>query len=284
MDPYLLIGPFHIEIENYSPLRSIFHDFFTEGEIDWMILYSLPRLSTARRIESDRNRKAFERYGDARAGYSVRKTVQAWITDITYNEQEIIHLANMDNADPVYEVVPLNEPYSFTIKNEKLFDISVRIGLATKLNLTTRYGSSRYQTTNYGLGGLVETHVDPWGYEQGTRLPEERKHLVTRGDYIATFMGWLQDVQLGGGTGFPSKGFQGRILPRKGSAAFWVNLLSCHRKDARSLHGGCPVLKGSKWIVNKWVYSWDQWKRWPCHTKKFETIEPFSGMSSFDYG
>ena len=164
-----------------------------------------------------------------------------------------------------------------------MLDVSKRIELATQLNLTTRHGSSEYQTTNYGLGGLVERHLDAWGYEQGTRLPETRKHLAMTGDYIATFMGWLQDVEAGGGTGFPVRGHEGILKPRMGSAAFWINLTSCHKKEPRSLHGGCPVLKGCKWIVNKWIYSWDQWKNWPCHTIENKSIDPFEAMSSFNY-
>ena len=27
---------------------------------------------------------------------------------------------------------------------------------------------------------------------------------------------------------------------------------------------GCPVLKGSKWILNKWMYSFDNFKKFPC--------------------
>ena len=30
-----------------------------------------------------------------------------------------------------------------------------------------RYSSTDYQTTNYGLGGLCETHMDPAGFVRG---------------------------------------------------------------------------------------------------------------------
>ena len=147
-------------------------------------------------------------------------------------------------------------------------------------NVTTRHGASRYQSTNYGLSGLVVTHIDPWGYEQGVELVEDRYSLTRTGDYIATFMGWFQDTQAGGNTAFTTENFEGTVEPTKGSAAFWINLSSCHIKDLRSTHGGCPVLKGSKWILNKWIYSWDQWKNWPCDLVPGETIRPFEGMSS----
>merc|ERR1711894_687344 len=121
-----------------------------------------------------------------------------------------------------------------------------------------------YQTTNYGLSGMVERHMDPWGYESGKALPRDRYELVLTGDYIATFMGWFQETVAGGGTAFDSKNYEGLVEPVAGDAAFWINLSSSHRKDLRAIHAGCPVLKGSKWILNKWIYSWDQWQKWPC--------------------
>ena len=271
-DKYLIIGPHNIEVLYYEPLRAIFHDFFTEKEMAWMMSYSRPRLS-ATRLVSEEIEKERKRNG---VGMTVHKSVQTWFADILYDEEEIIEVSS---EDPPYTALPLKNRYNFTIQHEMMNEISRRIEIATQLNLTTRHGSSKYQTTNYGLGGLVHLHTDPVGYEQGAKLPEERKELVTTGDYIATFMGWLDDVPLGGGTGFPAKGYEGVLKPIKGSAAFWINLLSCHLKDYRSQHGGCPVLKGTKWIVNKWIYSWDQWKGWPCYMEISRSINPFTGIT-----
>ena len=147
------------------------------------------------------------------------------------------------------------------------------------MNVTSRHGSSLYQITNYGLSGLIETHMDPWGYETGVELVKERRQLVSIGDYIATFMGWLKDVQTGGGTGFDFPEYEGVIEPTKGSAAFWTNLIASHERDFRSAHGGCPVLKGTKWILNKWINSFDQWNNWKCRPNKMDEILPFSGMT-----
>ena len=77
------------------------------------------------------------------------------------------------------------------------------------MNITSRSGASNYQTTNYGLAGLVETHFDAWGYESGVELVFGRRKLVNTGDYIATFMGWLGKVPLGGGTGFDFPDYEG---------------------------------------------------------------------------
>ena len=42
------IGPFKTEVMSTSPYISIFHDILSEKEINWMIEYSLPRLSQSR--------------------------------------------------------------------------------------------------------------------------------------------------------------------------------------------------------------------------------------------
>ena len=49
--------------------------------------------------------------------------------------------------------------------------------------------SDPLKVTNYGLGGLVEDHNDPYGYNEGAPVPPERADLVHSGDIIATVMG-----------------------------------------------------------------------------------------------
>ena len=65
------------------------------------------------------------------------------------------------------------------------------------------------------------------------------------GDRIGTFMFYLSDVEVGGGTGFPVAGEAAR--PIAGSAAFWHNLKKNRDADYRTWHGGCPVAFGVKW-------------------------------------
>ena len=46
---------------------------------------------------------------------------------------------------------------------------------------------------------------------------------------------------------------------REGDALFWINLnLNTGFSDRLTLHGGCPVAVGSKWITNKWIQYYDQ--------------------------
>ena len=273
-DPYLILGPFFIEIKDYWPFKSIIHDFFTNREMAWIIKYSKPRLSRARRATTKEELSSNINV--------VTKAVQTWIDDIKYTENETLKLIRNEKGNLVYEALRLHDPYDFKIADRLLLDISQRIELVTRLNVTSRNGATKYQTTNYGLGGLCQPHLDPYGYEQGDNtLIERRSHLSRTGDKVATFMGWMNSVAKGGATAFTHNGYNELLEPRKGSAAFWINLTSCHKRDYRTKHGGCPVLKGSKWILNKWIYSWDQWKEIPCDVTPRTTLLPDHGIPSY---
>lgn len=133
-----------------------------------------------------------------------------------------------------------------------------------------------FQTTNYGLAGLCEPHTDPGGYVQaGSTMPEE-KHKIHRvlGDMVATIMAWLNPVQAGGKTAFIYPGSETLIEPQKGTVAFWINTDAKTEIEEKSTHAGCPVLMGTKWILNKWLYSFDQWKTYPCTLNKTDHLYP----------
>ena len=65
-----------------------------------------------------------------------------------------------------------------------------------------QYSATAYQVTSYGLGGMVEEHLDAYGYNEGAELTEDRQQLVNTGDTIATLMAWLSDTTTGGATTF----------------------------------------------------------------------------------
>ncbi|XP_059916903.1 transmembrane prolyl 4-hydroxylase [Gadus macrocephalus] len=49
-----------------------------------------------------------------------------------------------------------------------------------------------------------------------------------------------------------------RVKPTRGTAVFWYNYLSDGKgwvgeQDQYSLHGGCVVTRGTKWVANKWI-------------------------------
>lgn len=60
----------------------------------------------------------------------------------------------------------------------------------------------------------------------------------------------MNDVEEGGRTVFPRA--RVGVEPRKGSAVFWWNLLPTGMSDFRTLHGACPVIRGTKWGEWEW--------------------------------
>ena len=55
--------------------------------------------------------------------------------------------------------------------------------MALATGLVTHFASSvtKYQVTNYGLGGTCETHIDPYGYLEGFKLTDVNSHLTETG-------------------------------------------------------------------------------------------------------
>lgn len=243
-NPYLKLGPFKEDQKSREPYAVIFHDILSETEMDFLIAESTPNLSRKRYTNDDISEG--DPYEFKQGGNKVRivhKTVQAWLKEVEFK----------NDSDT-----------KFTIEYPLLWKLSAKIKLATQLDTVRRYSATPIQVTNYGLGGLCEAHYDPHGYLEGKDLPPSRQDLVMKGDMLGTFMAWLKDVGAGGGTAYLYPGHEGILMPEKGAAAFWYDLFANGYRDHTSNHGGCPVLKGSKWILNKWMYYFDNFQKFPC--------------------
>ena len=84
-----------------------------------------------------------------------------------------------------------------------------------------------------------------------------------------TLLLYLTDVEEGGETYFPWEkenrlrrpGFQYsncqwgiKVHPQKGDAVFFESLQPNNSLDERSLHGGCSVVSGTKYVATKWMH------------------------------
>ena len=43
------------------------------------------------------------------------------------------------------------------------------------------------------------------------------------------------------------------VKPKKGDALFFYSQTPSNELDERSLHAGCPVMRGDKWSATKWL-------------------------------
>eukprot|EP00794_Sanderia_malayensis_P012295 gene12295-13563_t len=117
------------------------------------------------------------------------------------------------------------------------------------------------QVVNYGIGGQYEFHRDHG--EVGAPLD-----LHEWGNRIATLLFYLSDVEAGGETVFTKSGVS--LQPRKGDAAFWYNLHRNGTGNWLTEHASCPVISGSKWVMNKWFHSRGNEYIRPCSLNKNE--------------
>ncbi|CAF0724352.1 unnamed protein product [Didymodactylos carnosus] len=131
------------------------------------------------------------------------------------------------------------------------------IGDATNLSMIT---AEDLQIANYGVGGHYEPHFDFARVRK--KSEKDAFSSLGAGNRIATWLTYLSNVERGGATVFPVAG--ARLVPKKGSAAFWYNLFASGEGDYSTRHAACPVLIGNKWVANKWIHERGQEFRRPC--------------------
>ena len=261
-NPYLRVGPFKEEQTSAIPYVVIFHDILSEHDISVLTQESQPKLSKARTFDSTGGANTLNDINSGKRRRTVHKAVQAWIQDVEWPD--------LDHAKDY-----VGKKFKRII-NLTLWKLNRRISLATQLVTDTQTSGTLMQVTNYGLGGLCESHIDPHGImETDEKYYRKRKpYLFVTGDILGTFMAWLSHTEEGGGTAYINPGHENLIMPQKGSAAFWYDLSSDGLRDLSTLHGGCPVLKGTKWIMNKWMYSFDNFRKFPCKLQRNMALTP----------
>ena len=283
-DVYLRLGPFKLEELNDQPFVVIFHGFFNDEETD----YIKDQVSNKMRRSSMGSSSVTKKAPD-----NVRTSKQSWVEDKFFrfpvtedykgaDRNGSFFLAEDMTSEGVPHYVGEASQKYMRIFLPKLFKITQRIGRATRTTLNYPFSAESYQVANYGLGGQYATHFDPvnfWRLPQNIK-PESHFYYKSKGDRLATFMGYLSDVELGGGTVFPLLGLRSQAV--RGDAIFWLNLHSDGSTDPLTLHGGCPVLVGSKWITNKWIAHHDQGLlSYPCGLRPLERYPAFDDWRGF---
>jgi prolyl 4-hydroxylase len=103
------------------------------------------------------------------------------------------------------------------------------------------------QILHYPVGGEYKAHFDYFPPKD----PGSQTHLERGGQRVSTLVMYLNDVAEGGETTFPS--IHLAVNPKKGAAAYFEYGNDLGQVDPLSLHAGCPVLAGEKWIATKWM-------------------------------
>ncbi|XP_052739287.1 prolyl 4-hydroxylase subunit alpha-1 [Bicyclus anynana] len=130
--------------------------------------------------------------------------------------------------------------------------VSRRVADFTGLSMMS---AEELQVVNYGIGGHYEPHFD---------FARKQEHAFEKfnGNRIATVLFYMSDVAQGGATVFTELGLS--VFPVKGAAVFWLNLHPSGEGDLATRHAACPVLRGSKWVCNKWIHQGGQELILPC--------------------
>ena len=103
------------------------------------------------------------------------------------------------------------------------------------------------QILHYNPGGEYKPHNDYFTPDDTGGQVQSRRG----GNRIATFILYLNNVDLGGETSFPDLNFE--VRPRRGRAVYFEYMNTEFDLDPRCKHAGQPVIRGEKWIATKWV-------------------------------
>ncbi|XP_066927141.1 uncharacterized protein [Clytia hemisphaerica] len=106
-------------------------------------------------------------------------------------------------------------------------------------SLVSSHGG-KFQITSYPKGVGYKTHTD---------CTLNSKELRDR---YATTLVYLQNVKQGGETKFPKLGLS--VRPKQGRLLVWNNMNRRGRCDPTSVHHATPVVKGRKFILQRWYY------------------------------
>ncbi|KFO24029.1 Prolyl 4-hydroxylase subunit alpha-3 [Fukomys damarensis] len=248
--PYLLLQPVRKEVIHLEPYVALYHDFVSDSEAQ-----------------------------------KIRELAEPWVSlvDIlgslcVLHKDELSSLLCFHSTLylPVWLLNNLQLQRSVVASGEKQLQVDYRISksawlkdtidpvlvtldhrIAALTGLDVQPPHAEYlQVVNYGIGGHYEPHFDH------ATSPSSPLYRMKSGNRVATFMIYLSSVEAGGATAFIYANFSVPVV--KNAALFWWNLHRSGEGDGDTLHAGCPVLVGDKWVANKWIHEYGQEFRRPC--------------------
>ncbi|XP_029538794.2 transmembrane prolyl 4-hydroxylase isoform X1 [Oncorhynchus nerka] len=172
--------------------------------------------------------------------------------------------------------------------HQVLRDLKKRVARLTRMPSALVDLSEPLQVVRYEHGGHYHAHHDSGPVYPETACTHTRLAANTSTPFetscrYITVLFYLNSVEGGGETAFPvadNRTYEEvsliqnnvdlmdtrkncdrsnlRVKPTKGTAVFWYNYLSdgqgwVGEQDEYSLHGGCVVTRGTKWVANNWI-------------------------------
>jgi len=115
----------------------------------------------------------------------------------------------------------------------------------------------RIETRTSELMGVPAAHAEPLQilhYRPGQQYRPHFDYFTsgeTTNNRISTLVMYLNDVEGGGETYFPS--LRMGVAPRKGSAVYFEYFYQNRELNELTLHAGNPVTAGEKWVATQWM-------------------------------
>ncbi|KAL6747374.1 hypothetical protein V8C86DRAFT_1333504 [Haematococcus lacustris] len=137
---------------------------------------------------------------------------------------------------------------------------AVEAKIAAVTHLPRSHGEA-FNVLRYKLGQHYDSHMDTF----------DPKDFNVTSQRIATFLIYLRSPEEGGETVFKREGRDGadkavadwrtcsdgmgiKVKPRQGDAVLFWSATPSLELDPRALHGACPVIKGEKWSMARWLH------------------------------
>lgn len=205
---------FWIETLSWEPRAILYHNVLTEGEADYLVQLAKPHMLKSEVVDNETGKSQPS---------EVRTSSGMFLNK---GEDEIID--RIESRIAKYTAIP-------------------------------KENGEGLQILHYQASEQYRPHFDYF---------HDKVNTVNGGQRVATFLMYLSDVQEGGETVFPdskekptagnaafSKCAQAGVAakPKKGNALFFYSQTPANELDERSLHAGCPVLRGDKWSATKWM-------------------------------
>ncbi|MCM3629686.1 2OG-Fe(II) oxygenase [Paenibacillus glycanilyticus] len=144
--------------------------------------------------------------------------------------------AKIGNSRDVSDVRTSSSMFFEESENESIVQVESRI--AELMNIPVAHAEP-LQVLRYQPGEQYHPHYDY--FTSGSNMNNR----------ISTLVMYLNDVEEGGETYFPSLHFS--VTPKKGSAVYFEYFYNDTRLNELTLHAGHPVTAGEKWVATQWM-------------------------------